>query len=250
VVSLRHRDAAQPSHRDGDPQRQVDPLFPPEQGAKAFAVLVGDLQLDRVQVELGPDSDMGGLYVGNGGIAGQIPSARLESSIAIAHSRVRDGQGRGRGCNHGHVPLRNCAGLIDDAPEPARPSNQFLGEKGRLRGQGEGVIELFEIPVGSERRGADGHGPLQFAGGRERETTSESCPRNHNNAATSTGRRRSPVQIRRTLHQLPSRPCAPSGCAGRRRHVARRHPSGPSLDFFTRASSTTITRGKITNRSG
>ena len=55
----------------------------------------------------------------------------LKSSIAIgALPGALMVRGVGAAANRGHVPPRNCAGLIDDAPEPARPSNQFLGEKG------------------------------------------------------------------------------------------------------------------------
>jgi hypothetical protein len=39
----------QPSHRDGDAQRKIHALLPSEEGAKAFAILVDDLELLRPQ---------------------------------------------------------------------------------------------------------------------------------------------------------------------------------------------------------
>ena len=77
---LGNRDAAQPHHRDGEAQRKIHPLLPSEQGAKACAVLVGDLEFDCVQVELGPHADIGCFDVGDSGIAGRIPPARVIGS--------------------------------------------------------------------------------------------------------------------------------------------------------------------------
>ena len=58
------------------PQRKFHRLIPTQQGTKARAVLVGDLEFDRVEVELRPHADVGGLYVGDDGVAGGIPLAR------------------------------------------------------------------------------------------------------------------------------------------------------------------------------
>jgi hypothetical protein len=73
VWNLRDRDATQPNH--GDAQREIHALLPTEQGPKAVTVLVYDFQFDRIQVELGPHGNMGGLDVSDHGIAGRIPSA-------------------------------------------------------------------------------------------------------------------------------------------------------------------------------
>jgi hypothetical protein len=64
----------------GHPQRQIHPLLPTQQVAKASAVLVGDLELYCVQVELSPHADLGHLDVSDRGIAGRILPARVIGS--------------------------------------------------------------------------------------------------------------------------------------------------------------------------